>query len=604
MVALVSGAVIWWRWPEVAAEPTVLAQGAYGRGEWREAIAQALKALKEDPSDTKSRRTLARAWARLGRDDTAQELFGRLGEESMEAEDYFLLGAGLVRQEKVESGLAVLERARKLDRSHAETLHELARLYARLDRLGDAEFAASQLAKVPGWEGRGGIILGMIRQERGDPSGAGEAFDRALRADPELRGAAAPPRDVQKLLARALLQTSQPGRAKELLQPLIAKRPDPEAWWLLSRALLQERDMPKAALALAKAEDYGEDDPLRPEPAPYVGSKKCAPCHSANYRAEQQSRHGRTFLLPKDLADLSLPQEPVQDPMLPNVTHTFSREGETIRLKTQTKDGVRSALVDDALGSGDRGLTMLGRDDEGKARVFRISLYADRKIWDITPNARPPDRSDPGSVLGRYLSEDAVAKCVECHVTTLRAARDRKVPEAADHGIGCERCHGPGGNHLTAAEANFSDMAIARPRLASAAQIIRLCGACHDSDDPSIPASDPRTVRFQTTTMPKSRCYTESAGGLSCLTCHDPHRDAETSPAHYEARCLACHAPIAPQPSRATRHATLPEGVKRTACPVNPASDCLKCHMPTTTTAAPHTTFTDHHIRVHESPSR
>ena len=52
-------------------------------------------------------------------------------------------------------------------------------------------------------------------------------------------------------------------------------------------------------------------------------------------------------------------------------------------------------------------------------------------------------------------------------------------------------------------------------------------------------------------TMTWSRCYTESEGNLSCVTCHDPHRNVETSTVANEAKCLICHAPDAGQASTA-----------------------------------------------------
>jgi tetratricopeptide (TPR) repeat protein len=593
-------AVLVWRWSlPMRTGPLGSARAAYDRRDWRDAAAQARQALKEEPNNPEALRLLARTSARMGSDNLAQEVYERLGEDYMQAEDYLLLGTGLLRQKQLEQAVGLLERARELDPRHAETLHELARLYSRIGRLEDAEQGAMQLTAMTGWEARGAVVLGVIRQERADPAGAAEALDRALRADPELHGATATPKAVRMLLSRSLLQANEPARAKACLEALIAGERNPEASWLLSRAYLQAGDAMKAAEALAQAGDYGHDDPLLPEPAPYVGSKACASCHPSHNRTEQSSRHARTLYLPKDLANFPLPKHSIPDPGAPGMTHSFDRVNGSIRLETRAGDKVRRALVEYALGSGDRGLTMIGRDEAGKARVFRISAYSNRTVWDLTPSASKPSESDPDSVIGRLLSAEAMQKCLECHITSLRAARDPRAPEAADRGIGCERCHGPGGNHVAAIEADFADLAIGRPRLATAPQITRLCGACHDSDDPSFASSDLRTVRFQTYTMPLSRCYTESGGGLSCLTCHDPHRDAETSVAHYELQCLSCHSATAPEPSQATRHAVLAEGKARVPCPVSATKDCLKCHMPATKSLEPYTTFTDHHIRVH-----
>jgi hypothetical protein len=110
--------------------------------------------------------------------------------------------------------------------------------------------------------------------------------------------------------------------------------------------------------------------------------------------------------------------------------------------------------------------------------------------------------------------------------------------------------------------------------------------------------ADPRFVRFQASTLPLSRCYAESLGTMSCVTCHNPHRDADPRPASYEARCLDCHGTGLGPPSIANR------GMRRVACPVEPASGCVSCHMPKVEGAAPHASFTDHRIRARKPAPR
>ncbi len=79
------------------------------------------------------------------------------------------------------------------------------------------------------------------------------------------------------------------------------------------------------------------------------------------------------------------------------------------------------------------------------------------------------------------------------------------------------------------------------------------------------------------------------------MTCHDPHRDAETSAAFYETKCLACHAAS----TTARNQARASEDAFRSTCPINASRNCVQCHMPKVWYADLRTYFTDHYIRVH-----
>ncbi len=212
--------------------------------------------------------------------------------------------------------------------------------------------------------------------------------------------------------------------------------------------------------------------------------------------------------------------------------------------------------------------------------------------------------------LGKPLTDDLVRLCLICHVTDPKAILDSSGACASDRAISCERCHGPGGNHLRAVEGKLVeiDPAIARPTRASGARIIKLCAECHSPRGHEVSLDDPKAVRFQGTTLTWSRCYIESDDALDCVTCHDPHRNALTSAAHYEARCLECHSRHPGQSSPAGKAA--PDQARsrlrgsrdhstRTICPVNPVSGCIGCHMPPVEGTVRHTSFTDHFIRAH-----
>jgi hypothetical protein len=223
--------------------------------------------------------------------------------------------------------------------------------------------------------------------------------------------------------------------------------------------------------------------------------------------------------------------------------------------------------------------------------------------------SQPQDRHE---FLGRPLGRDGIRRCLECHTTNARIARQATGPAAADRGIGCERCHGPAANHRLAIAGRFPEPAVARLRLASAEQIMGLCATCHRPNELKLAPGDHLAPRFASSSLAWSRCYTESGGALSCVTCHNPHHNAETSPSYYEARCVVCHSQtqLAPSPSESRREIAglpvLPETVPRIPCPVSPARDCLGCHMPEIDGIVPHARFTDHYIRIRRpaSPSQ
>jgi len=601
--ALAVGSWTWFR----PIGPIERGRSAYERGDWRDAALKARERLKAVPDDREAVTLLARAEARLGRTQPARNLYRQLDLRGLQAEDYFLVGRGLIADRQVENGRFGLERALELDPSHPEALRELFRLDRRSDRLVEAGKRAEKLARGSGWEARGLVLLGIVRREQGDPDAAAEAFGSALARDPKLVGVEeGPSEEVRSWLVRCLLQSGRPIEARAQLDLLLASRPhDPEANWLLSRAALQQHKLEKAKAARAHAGDFGADHPEAYEPAPYVGIARCSGCHPSIFRAQRASRHAQTFRTRGDLQDLKLPALSVTDPVGPDVVHTIAREGRDIRIRTRTPDADMKAIVEFVMGSGDRAMTLVGRDEEGTWRELRMTYYASIADWDRTTgqHARP---ATPREFLGVLQTDDAVRRCLGCHTTHARAGPDASVA-TSERGFSCERCHGPAGNHLTAVDVGFPDPAIGRPRLASAAKVNTLCGQCHSVVGRGIALGDPDLARFQASALPMSRCVTSGRESLSCLTCHDPHRDAKTSPAFYEAKCLECHAAKSNSGSMGPTHRQVepaPGDARRTSCPVNLSRGCLPCHMPQVQTGVPHTTFTDHLIRVHRDPSR
>ncbi len=565
--------------------------------------------LKSAPEDVPALQLLARASVRLGRDSVATALYQRLGSLAPTAEDLYLQGLVLSRSDKPRRAVATWEHARTLDPDHPETLLELTRAIA------PAAASTTRSRSVPhwqlrhGWESRAEAMLGMIQLERNDPAGAAAYWLRALGRAEVVKDGVPRPIVPRKELAIAWLRAGRPGDARDQLRIVLAAKPDPEAYWLMSRAALQEGAWDEARSAFQKGSAYRDEHPEVFDPAPYVGSEPCAACHTAEFKSQQASRHARTFFRDAELGGLVLPASTVADRFDSRTTHALYRTADgRLRQETRRDRQVFDAVVQYAFGSGDRGLTLVGRDGKGKAYELRLSEYPDGSAatWDLT-SGHPRNPGRPEEFLGQPLTEDAVRLCLSCHVTEPKAVLDRSGPCALDRGIGCEKCHGPGGNHLRAVEAKLveSDPSIGRPSMVAGARLVHICAQCHTPSNHEVSRDDPTSARFQSTTLTWSRCFTESNDSLDCATCHNPHRDASTSIPHYEARCLSCHSsqgsgPRSPQTgdSRPRRHALIPSSA-RTICPVNPVQGCIGCHMPAVKDIVPHSSFTDHFIRVH-----
>jgi hypothetical protein len=554
------------------------------------------------PGDLGTGRTGAPAAPGGDRFDKVLASHARPGDGDLGADDLYALGAGLLARDGLVLGWTALEAARRIDPGHAATARALDELDGKLilavhrnPTIREAATDVEYLRSVRGGPALGWLVVGLARHA-GDPGREREFLDRLLLRDRSVLRAVETPAGAVKLVARLLMETGRPAEASDLVRPMAdGPQPDREAAWLLSRAALQLGQDDLADAMLGRADGFNRDD-SSPEPAPFVGSRKCAECHRSAYRAAQQaSPHARTIYLGARLKDVPLPERPVPDPLDPAIVHTFTRTPEGgIRLETRDDRGrVARAIVAYALGSGEHGTTIVARSQpSGIPRELRISYYSADRSWRGTKgiNVAP---HDPEDFIGLALSERTLNQCLHCHTTWFRtAAPDRSRPsgpEADDRGIGCERCHGPGLNHVKAVETGYAEAAIGATRHSPSRRLLRSCEECHASNG-LVEPSDPEFTRVQGTTLKFSRCFTSSQGAIHCATCHEPHRGLDTRSSHYEAKCLGCHStPAAAGSGR----------VKPPACPVNPASGCIDCHMPKVQDPKFQTRFTDHHIRVH-----
>ena len=608
-----------WAWSRGEFGPGT-AESPYDRGDYRAAADSARETLRERPNDPEALRLLARSSMHLGRSDLARGIYTRLGPDAMEPEDHVLFARELIRSGRNEAAASLLTSALKADPVHPEALAELARIRASADRLAEAAALADRLVEVPGQRARGLFARGIIHHQQDHPGSAVEAIDAALALDPKLVGDDRGGGEFLRTIARDALAAGRPDRALQAAESLRAVAPAAEVDWLIGRARLQKGEIAEAAEAAARAGDLSLNEPEAHEPAPYVGARTCRPCHPEIAEAHAGSHHASTYLAAADFGELPGLGVPHPDPADPDVTLTYIKKSDgRFCLRAESDGEATEALIEFVFGSGDRGATPVGVDPEGRPRELRLSHYG-AAGWDVTTgHPQAVESEDLDDHLGLRLDDDELRRCLECHVTNTLAAvagldLDPSTSSAsarasdnyptAREAIGCERCHGPGGHHVRAMAVApaFPDVAIGRPRLADNVAIVALCARCHSPRGNAVSRTDPAAIRFQGTTLTWSRCYTESQGALSCVTCHDPHRDAEMSHGYYDAKCLTCHDPTVesprPQPEGdGARPIAVDPSMPRTACPVEPEGDCVNCHMPARSGLFPHTTFTDHNIR-------
>jgi hypothetical protein len=259
-------------------------------------------------------------------------------------------------------------------------------------------------------------------------------------------------------------------------------------------------------------------------------------------------------------------------------------------------DARASETLEWAMGAGDLGRTFVYERD-GRWFQSRVSEYKQAPRLDVTTGLKIPtgtdETGDLANALGKVLTPGELRHCFGCHTVHAGSSTGFN-PQNAKEGVGCEACHGPGAAHIEVAKkkgAAAVDLAIFNPAKLSPADSIDFCGACHrtygDVAAAANPANDPSVVRFQPYRLEKSRCWRETRDErLTCLECHDPHKQLVRDDLLYDKRCLTCHGAEAGGTHRGK------------VCPTGAKNQCVSCHMPKVKVASMHGEFTDHFIRV------
>jgi hypothetical protein len=222
-------------------------------------------------------------------------------------------------------------------------------------------------------------------------------------------------------------------------------------------------------------------------------------------------------------------------------------------------------------------------------------LYESRMSWFRELNGLGPTLGGGNSIpanldeaVGRLMSQDDKLACFGCHSTNA-TDRNNLTLDKLRPGVQCSHCHHAAEAHLDAVLHPNSGKPLlppgfTAPMTMSAEQTSNFCGQCHRTWAEIAMQARPSiaNVRFQPYRLTESQCFDPDDARISCLACHDPHKNPSTNPVDYDAKCQACHAGRKP-------------GAR--ACTVA-KSRCVTCHMPKIALPGAHFRFTDHRIRI------
>lgn len=332
----------------------------------------------------------------------------------------------------------------------------------------------------------------------------------------------------------------------------------------------------------------------------FAGDQACQSCHPAEYDAHLRSGHSRTAtpMVESELAQQLLQQGEYSDP-LRNQTFRFQRNGDQFMVSTPAEQGratakrssessatgsTMSVAVNWLLGSGTHAQTPLAIQNDGSRGIeMRWSSFQGDTELNVTPDHDEYETFRDGTLecFGRPMDAMDVRSCLGCHSTVIPPPPLPLTSQTMITNVGCERCHGPRKQHVILVERGLPERIKPMIDQHDAVAHMETCSACHrDERSVSTDSTAAERARFQPYGLKKSECYLQSAGELTCSTCHDPHDTASHDRQQYIEHCQNCH-----------------QAKAATICPEAPSGDCIECHMPLT----PWTqgiAFRDHWIRT------
>ncbi len=351
---------------------------------------------------------------------------------------------------------------------------------------------------------------------------------------------------------------------------------------------------------------------LQPD-ATFVGGRKCADCHKAEYYRWQNSLHDRAMEVADETTVLGDFNNAVVG--FHSVTSRFYRKGNQFFVLTQGPDGKMGEFEITYTFGWYPLQQYLVSFPGGRLQCLPIAWDVKEKKWyHLYPNAS----IDPKDWLyWTNAGQNWNGMCAECHSTNLKKNYDIESDSYqttwSEIDVSCEACHGPGSRHVEWAElpdmarpqTHYYELVVKTKKMDSRAQV-ELCAPCHsrrailgdythaepDLLDSMLPSlltpelyfADGQILEevYVYGSFTQSKMYSRN---VRCSDCHDVHSIKKVKEGN--ALCLQCHR--AGIYDTKEHHFHKRQGEKgepiksvdgKVLFDVGTGAECVQCHMP------------------------
>ena len=349
--------------------------------------------------------------------------------------------------------------------------------------------------------------------------------------------------------------------------------------------------------------------------ATYVGSQQCKGCHPEHYEGWRSTLHPYKFQhVTPDAIIGDFEKNNTLDSN--SSVSTMTRKGDEFFVTTKGPDGKEHTYKVKYLIGAFWKQQYVTEFENGALHILPVMWLVETQTWADYHGSK---KNKPGD--GKYWSDDTWIyqnRCTGCHNTGSEINYDPSSNTYrttwSEKGVGCEACHGPGSEHVSADDRAKSDTIVNPSKIPDARRASMVCGSCHNrgksttnkkydfpveykpgsqlnflfSEEPKLHPDDSAGANRQQYYDWKKSGH--SRVGVQCWDCHLVHEQGVANKAQTKlpgnVLCRSCHTVES-----------------KGAHGIHSVNNCIGCHMPATGKRAVKGDVHSHHFNV-ISPSK